>query len=537
MDEKFKTNWTGRAFSLDLVETSIDFNDNTMSSESILAMTILHQSINGNSQYRKFKEEFEASLCIDSLQISDITLEAVLDHVIIEASPSSSLPRVVLFHVSETNMLLKSEPYDRLQDLMLATHNFNKASAAHGRFLLIVTFDGSYRAELLSAFETSGLTCSMSNLLPTTTDTYTKVLQNLAKKAGNVDLQTFMPPEPLQSAFKDCGSNMRMFSLLLYAIGRYNDSSRCFSWGNFFTQLKASNNVNAVENWLQSVRDHIQQDFSKYTEIMESFESVTLLHIIVHVLLEKPTKSRTAVVAKTKLTWQDLEKDGLISLYGSGRRYVDMPFLFIQIYLKVINNNSDTVFRFIDTVFKLRESRGFRQNEKCDAAVLAMHFIHFSLENPNRIDLRLNEIFKFNGDAASTKVLIPDAIQHLVLDESLMTTLEHRIDLVANTEEKIYVGTGNDPSGDVFFPLKVSQRGVSKTRLTIIIESKQRKSNATLTREYINEHKQKVFIFHLFIPIPSGIILFLLNCRVFDIGPKAVSESSGSLHYGRRHDA
>ena len=255
-----------------------------------------------------------------------------------------------------------------------------------------------------------------------------------------------------------------------------------------------SNDIIAVENWLQSVRDLIQINFSKYTEKLLQFKSSSLLHIIIHVLLEKPV-SETGKVIFTDWSWGKLEKDGVINLYGRNRQLVNMPFLFVQIYFNTVIHNNDSVFRFLDMVLKLRESRGFRSNEKCDAAVLAMHFLYYRFSRPSRCSVCLKEIFEgLKGDVFASRVAIPEAIRDLLLDDQLIETLQHHFN-PSNVDSKIYIGTGNDPSGDVFFPLKVVRK---EEKITIVIESKLRGKATILSKAYIDEHKKRYFhLLHL----------------------------------------
>ena len=80
--------------------------------------------------------------------------------------------------------------------------------------MIVLTFDGTHYAELLKAFEASGIQCEMITLHQTKAETYMQILQALVKKAvaSNIicdkDLQTFSSPEQLMVAFAACGDNI-----------------------------------------------------------------------------------------------------------------------------------------------------------------------------------------------------------------------------------------------------------------------------------------------------------------------------------------
>src|SRR6185436_15666818 len=120
----------------------------------------------------------------------------------------------VLFHISETNVLLPEQgPYTRIESLMKAVYEFNSSGR---RCMIVLTFDGTHHAELLNAFEVSGIRCEMITLCQTKAETYAQILQALVKKAvasnliWDKDLLTFLPPEQLKIAFAACGDNIRL---------------------------------------------------------------------------------------------------------------------------------------------------------------------------------------------------------------------------------------------------------------------------------------------------------------------------------------
>ena len=93
-----------------------------------MALRILHQSVNGNLGYVDFLLGLRRSLLAFGLDYEDLSLEAVLKHVLAPSS-SSTLPRIVLFHVSETNNLLEGEQQKKwLDHLMYGAYSFNNSN-------------------------------------------------------------------------------------------------------------------------------------------------------------------------------------------------------------------------------------------------------------------------------------------------------------------------------------------------------------------------------------------------------------------------
>ncbi|CAJ0911719.1 10230_t:CDS:2, partial [Entrophospora sp. SA101] len=126
--------------------------------QTVLALRILHQSINGNLNYAEFISDLKVTLGQHHIKFEDITLEAVLEHICV-LPPSISLPYMVLLHLSETNSLLKKSPYESLQLLMKAallrafnsndilTENFNEFNVTE-HFLVTLTNSGHFLAAL-----------------------------------------------------------------------------------------------------------------------------------------------------------------------------------------------------------------------------------------------------------------------------------------------------------------------------------------------------------------------------------------------------
>lgn len=133
--------WTYRAFAWDLQSNQLQASElellgdttlaNVSGGQSVLASRILHQAVNGNRPYADFLAEFVTHLKTHEILLSDVTLDAVLDHVVqptalpamtssfssLQLTTSTELkPLIVLFHISETNVLLPEQgPYTRIE--------------------------------------------------------------------------------------------------------------------------------------------------------------------------------------------------------------------------------------------------------------------------------------------------------------------------------------------------------------------------------------------------------------------------------------
>ena len=180
-----------------------------------------------------------------------------MDHILQKpVSPSNTAASLILvpLHISETNEWLLDQSSTRtthLSRLMRAAYLFNKdmARSESGTYMLVITFDGTHRPELLKSFEGSGVGCCLIQLDSPSAQMYTDLLRGLAKKARlsdikcNHTLDMFKPPEPLAFAFADCGDNLRLFSMLLYKIGCYGNYSEklgTFKWWHFLSKESTS---------------------------------------------------------------------------------------------------------------------------------------------------------------------------------------------------------------------------------------------------------------------------------------------------------
>ena len=123
MRTQFKDRWPGRSFSWDLVVTSPTdtevrlMQDYSISGfQSILALRLLHQAINHNSYYVEMLADLTSTLNSNNLEISDVSIEAVLDHILqkpVSPSKTAASPILVSLHISETNEWLLDQSSTR----------------------------------------------------------------------------------------------------------------------------------------------------------------------------------------------------------------------------------------------------------------------------------------------------------------------------------------------------------------------------------------------------------------------------------------
>ena len=85
---QFKDIWSDRAFSWDLMDTALTDTEIRLACDysisgyqSILGLRLLHQAINPNSLYVEMLADLTSTLNSHHLEISDVRLEAVLDHI------------------------------------------------------------------------------------------------------------------------------------------------------------------------------------------------------------------------------------------------------------------------------------------------------------------------------------------------------------------------------------------------------------------------------------------------------------------------
>lgn len=87
------------------------------------------------------------------LEISDVSLEAVLDHILekpVSPSERAASPLLILLHIGGTNEWLldqHSTQSNHLSRLMRAAYLFNNdmARSESSPYMLVITFDGTHR--------------------------------------------------------------------------------------------------------------------------------------------------------------------------------------------------------------------------------------------------------------------------------------------------------------------------------------------------------------------------------------------------------
>ncbi|CAG8611833.1 6078_t:CDS:2, partial [Paraglomus brasilianum] len=518
MCESFKELWTGRTFAWDLEQNSITeaeqkqfigpigHLDNVAGAQHVLALRCLHQSIDGNRPYINFLIEFECHLQKNGLDFSNITLEAIFDHVLQGAAlptsttASATSPNIVLFHISKTNQLLKDEPYSELQLLMKAAYGFNKdmAQGCNNNYMLLMTFDGTHRVELLQAFRESNMQCCRIDLHPATVEMYTEVLQRTARKASksgiqcDTELQNFVPPEPFKAALADCGDNMHLFTLLVYHIGCHNSNKCQFSWSLFFENLKLfTNNVPTIALWMCHLRDTIVKCFGTYTDDLLRLDSNSLLCVLVPVVLGQQINDvPSKVVGDSSITWLVLEKSGAISLCGQPRPFVKLPFVFIQMYLQEINDGNQSVIDFIHLLDDINNESNPCQNEKCDLAIVTFQLLHWHFNYEGHEVFNLSDVFQdVRGTAAKMSLKLPAAFKRKDLLKNWIQKLCQHFDPNLHLTEGAYIGVGNEKFADSWI---VFERSRSDGIVVLAIESKHHARTEPLTKEYFNLHKKKV---------------------------------------------
>ncbi|CAJ0642864.1 1674_t:CDS:2 [Entrophospora sp. SA101] len=408
--------------------------------QTVLALRILHQSINGNLNYAEFISDLKVTLGQHHIKFEDITLEAVLEHICV-LPPSISLPYMVLLHLSETNSLLKKSPYESLQLLM--------------------------KAALLRAFNSNDILTENFNEF-NVTEHFLVTLTN----SGH-----------FLAALADCGDNVRLFSLMVYVIGCYDDKSHLFSWNRLFEiLLKLSDYASKVEHWINTVHYLVTTSFPKYTTCLLQLDTHCLMHVLTPALLGDPIDMNpSSEIMKSGITWEDLEKDGAISLISNKELIsIELPFMFIQLYLGHPHNDKNPLISFIHLLNHLNDKSNWRQNEKCDIAMVALWLLNWHFNHPTHTVFALKEVVpNLYGPVSDKNLRLPQAIQQL--------------NLLA------YIGAGNETFADSWFVFKHSNddgdfenMAVNKNVVVLGLESKSCAKEEALYANYSNLHKNKV---------------------------------------------
>ncbi|KAN0076321.1 hypothetical protein V8E54_006463 [Elaphomyces granulatus] len=186
-------------------------------------------------------------------------------------------------------------------------------------------------------------------------------------------------------------------------------------------------------------------------------------------------------------SWEDLEKAGLITLRD---KCVELPFIFVQIYAQHLRTQGVTLTGLIDILNELRGGSSWRQNEKCDLAVVILQILHWYYNHPNRNSFRLEEVFwGVKGTAASAELDIPKAIKFTDILDTWPICLESMFNPEEHLREGAYLGCGQDMFADSWI---VFNRARDDGKVVLAVESKQRTKPEPLTAKYFNDHKKKV---------------------------------------------
>jgi hypothetical protein len=117
--------------------------------------------------------------------------------------------------------------------------------------------------------------------------------------------------DTLSCALADCGDNIRLFSVLLYKIGYYENHTEKlgrFRWHQFFNNLQnLSSDVQYVASWMPSTVDFAKGNFSRYLYSLLQLDSKQLLRIMTPALLGHPTvENLRTEITGTGRSWEQL---------------------------------------------------------------------------------------------------------------------------------------------------------------------------------------------------------------------------------------
>ena len=138
---------------------------------------------------------------------------------------------------------------------------------------------------------------------------------------------------------------------------------------------------------MTSTVDFVNRNFARYTQSLLEFNSEQLLRVMTPALLGLPIlENPKANIRGSGRSWEDLEKAGLITLRD---KCVELPFIFVQIYAQHLRTQGVKLTGLIDILNELRGGSSWRQNEKCDLAVVILQILHWYYNHPNRNSFRL----------------------------------------------------------------------------------------------------------------------------------------------------
>jgi hypothetical protein len=285
---------------------------------------------------------------------------------------------------------------------------------------------------------------------------------------------------------------MRLFSLVVYAIGCYEHDNRKFSWKQFFKNLAdisshspTGNVFSIVEAWSSMVMHLINVKFGYYMKRLDGFNVMQLFFVLTPALLNLPIRDGLdARIDDLGCSWNDLAKTSLISLDGCR---VELPFLFIQIYFDRLSQQGYHPTSLIHLLDKVNRKPSPRQGEMCDIALVVLQLIYQHL-HWRRDEFCLDDIFAVQGNALSIRMKIPNEVKNLDF-KYWPKELNSKFDPNKHLEVGAYVGCGNDAFADSWI---VFERADQEGKVVLAIQSKRRETQVKLTRRLVDEEKQKV---------------------------------------------
>jgi len=450
-DDELRSLATGRHFRWDL-HVPLTPDEITLLKDGnaaiVLALHILHQSVNREQRFAPFLSDLKKVLAQHHLDVGDLSLTAVLDHIIVppplQASASSSssfspaLPRLVLLNISETNQLFVTHEAHRVAAFMKASYGFN---LEQDKYMLVTAFEGTHRRELLDSFTVSG-TLSDLITLPARAIDYSALLSKVIRPLCNARDETVAtvakricrhPTPPWDCpAFKAALTevmNPRLFSLLLYAVGTFQADPSTSTAATTSTSAAATSSTSTaatghkpsertipfsvqrllshlfelrdkppkdqaavVDKWMTYVQTLMQMHFSHYVKLLQILPPSSFLVLLAHVMFDEPVAVEDQKLLGSNVTWRELEKDGAIVLIAMDRGHkVDVAYVMLSLAAShFVMTNYRPVLRFLP-LLTTRNASTPRSNELCDLAVFTLRLVLLkSKVSPGAITFRLS---------------------------------------------------------------------------------------------------------------------------------------------------
>eukprot|EP01106_Pelomyxa_sp_JSP_P005051 TRINITY_DN18040_c0_g1_i1.p1 TRINITY_DN18040_c0_g1~~TRINITY_DN18040_c0_g1_i1.p1 ORF type:complete len:491 (+),score=61.73 TRINITY_DN18040_c0_g1_i1:169-1641(+) len=394
-----------------------------------------------------------------------------------------SLPILVHVHIAETNEILGGKEYPEMQSLLRSVYEFSmtEASAPHGKYMLIGTFDGTFHHELLAAFTGSGIQPCMVTLRSMDASDYTQILTSIITSAGAITNQD--TSRALVSAkmslvrrlLEDCGYNIRIFSLTVFALGRHGDTEHSppqFSW------LRLINNVSSItleilEIITNDTMSLLSTKFPKYTASLVGKKSTKIvLRVLTATLLNTRLKTSQCapIMQPDPLTWDQLQKDGAIAI-SEDMTLQMAPLVMHSLCRNLKDIDGVGVFRGLK-LLDCPMSPSWRSNEYCDASAFMLNMVNYLTNNPGATTVTVVDLFgelMKEGASRNQDNNIPLNIPLALLKDPLTWTLDLQecpfhiptSDTCSGatnhlSEGHAFIGTGNGSFGDSWFPFRYS---------------------------------------------------------------------------------